>query len=154
MNITPLSATTYNKTIFSNVSRGTDPALMIPADTDSDADNIPDDWEINNGTLPLTNDINTDIDGDGFTSWDEYVFGTHPNQASSFFKITMEDVSEGFDLSFPTISGRSYRVLRTPDLTVNFAELVTILGDDSTATVRDTLGTNTAFYRIEALLDD
>ena len=66
----------------------------------------------------------------------------------------MEDVSEGFDLSFPTISGRSYRVLRTPDLTVNFAELVTILGDDSTATVRDTLGTNTAFYRIEALLDD
>ncbi len=52
---------------------------------DSDADGLPDDWELTNlGTLAFG--AQDDVDGDGYTNLDEYVLGTLPRNGTSFFK--------------------------------------------------------------------
>ena len=44
-----------------------------PLDKDSDADGMPDGWEIENGTDPLKDDADGDVDGDGISNLDEYL---------------------------------------------------------------------------------
>lgn len=50
-----------------------------PNVADTDADGMPDGWEVNNGLNPLVNDASADSDGDGFTNLYEYQHGTNPN---------------------------------------------------------------------------
>jgi hypothetical protein len=48
------------------------------AGVDTDTDGLPDDWETQFGTDPLTNDAAADPDGDGFTNAQELANNTHP----------------------------------------------------------------------------
>ncbi len=51
------------------------------ADTDDDADGMPDSWELQYGLDPLVDDANQDLDGDGVSNIDEYTTGGDPSQA-------------------------------------------------------------------------
>jgi len=52
-----------------------------PIDPDTDNDDMPDGWEVNNSLLPLVNDASEDPDGDGRRNLDEYLRGFDPNSA-------------------------------------------------------------------------
>ena len=53
--------------------------LSLPGTpTDADGDGMPDAWELLNGTDPLFNDADYDLDGDGFSNLAEYSQGSSP----------------------------------------------------------------------------
>jgi hypothetical protein len=78
---------------------------------DSDADGIPDAWEMAYGTDPYSPDANDDPDGDRLTNGAEYVAGTDPHDPGSVLKLepyrTPEDT---LDLSFNTAANRYHRL--------------------------------------------
>ncbi len=60
----------------------------------------------------------SDSDGDGFTDAQEMVFGTDPQNANSRFMMTFTAPTAGMArLTFPTLTGRSYAVQGSVDLT-------------------------------------
>ena len=83
---------------------------------DSDADGMPDQWEIANGLDVGTNDALADADGDGTSNLLEYLADTDPQNFLSAFRPagTFEDAL--YRMPVPTVSGRSYRVFVTTDL--------------------------------------
>jgi len=50
---------------------------------DADGDDMPDNWESQNGLNPLRNDAENDPDGDGFVNLQEYHAGSHPLNSQS-----------------------------------------------------------------------
>jgi len=56
---------------------GTNPALYV---MDSDADDLPDWWEVDNFGYTLANHRNQDSDGDGVTNYVEFKLGANPAQ--------------------------------------------------------------------------
>ncbi len=55
---------------------------------DNDSDNLPDNWEIANGLNPLIDDSMEDIDGDGYTNYQEFLSNTDPaNPLSMLFEV-------------------------------------------------------------------
>lgn len=50
------------------------------ADSDDDADAMPDAWEVLYGLDPLVDDGDSDLDGDGITNFVEYENGSNPSQ--------------------------------------------------------------------------
>lgn len=85
-------------------------------DPDSDADGLPDQWEIANGLNVGENDALADADDDGTSNLLEYLADTDPQDFLSAFRPagTFEDPL--YRMPIPTISGRSYRVFITTDL--------------------------------------
>jgi hypothetical protein len=76
---------------------------------DSDGDGMPDDWETANGLDPQFDDAGLDLDCDGKTNLEEYLAGTDPQDAGSFFCLTsVIPNGEGLTVTFPSITGRSY----------------------------------------------
>lgn len=62
----------------------TQPVPESPETKDSDFDGIPDEWEKKHGLNHLNpNDAHQDPDADGFSSLEEFTFGTHPNDGTN-----------------------------------------------------------------------
>jgi hypothetical protein len=60
---------------------------------------------------------NADPDGDGLTNTQEFTAGTDPINAASVLKVTNFVISDGdFRVSFPTVSGKTYRLERSDTL--------------------------------------
>lgn len=57
---------------------GADPNL-----SDTDSDEMPDVWEVIHGLNPLVDDAGADLDNDGYTNLQEYLYRTQPNDDSS-----------------------------------------------------------------------
>jgi len=57
--------------------------LTDPMNSDTDDDGMPDSWEVNYNLNPLTNDTLEDLDNDGLTNIEEYVYNTTPNNPDS-----------------------------------------------------------------------
>jgi hypothetical protein len=85
--------------------------------TDTDADGMPDNWEVANGTNPLVSDAGIDMDMDGHSNYSEYLTGTSPTNAASALKIESASLT-GSDLTFnfSAVSNRSYTIQFRPAL--------------------------------------
>lgn len=130
---------------------------------DSDTDGMPDAWELTNfGNLDR--DGNGDFDGDGFSDRDEYVAGSDPKSASSTGpRPSVVRNGTGFHVTFPTLTGRTYRLLYRDNLVGGSWQPVTALGGGQTnpaagtgssVTITDTAAPSggTRFYKIEVAL--
>lgn len=101
---------------------------------DSDADLMPDQWEIQNELNPSSNDANLDPDGDGLSNLNEYVAGTNPKNNLSKFSTAITTTGTIYRLQFQTSLGRSYEIEGSTDLK-NWVSLYTLAGSGATETV-------------------
>ena len=67
-----------------------------PLRQDSDADGMPDVWEITHQLLPTNSSANNDADNDGFSDHQEYQLGTNPNDSRSV-PVTFSSTHETFE---------------------------------------------------------
>ncbi|MBM3847273.1 MAG: hypothetical protein FJ405_13450, partial [Verrucomicrobia bacterium] len=79
---------------------------------DTDADGMPDDWEMANGFDPgEPSTAVQDTDGDGLNNLDEYRSDTDPRNPASALRLSVSQISEsGIRLSFRAAAGRSYQI--------------------------------------------
>lgn len=85
--------------------------------TDTDADSLPDTWELANGLSATTPDANVDSDGDGLSNYAEYLAGTDPRDAESALRLNALGQTSGVvELSFRAAAGRSYSLLHSTTL--------------------------------------
>jgi hypothetical protein len=139
-------AITGNTTVVFGFDQGTD--LTQP--TDSDNDGMDDSWEIDNFG-DLNRDGTDDADGDGLTDRQEFILLSNPNNAASGRPIVgVSPVSGGFDVTFPTQSGRNYQVQSRDDLASGtWTSIGTpISGNGSNRTYTDETSLTRRFYRV------
>ena len=93
-----------------------------PRHPDTDGDGLPDGWEIASHTDPFSDDADTDLDHDGCINRDEFRAGTDANDAESHLQVIhMEQYTGNWSqISWSSVSGKSYRVYATPSLTLPF----------------------------------
>ena len=77
----------------------------------------------NFATVPNTGFLGSDGDGDGMTFLAELISGTDPNDSNSVWQCSLVLTNGGFRLSWPSISGRTYTVMRTTNLTNEFTAI-------------------------------
>ena len=61
-----------------------------------------------------------DTDGDGMIDADEVIAGSEPDNSNSVWQCSLVLTNGGFRLSWPSVSGRTYTVMRTTNLTNDF----------------------------------
>ena len=84
-----------------------------PSTLDSDGDGLPDAYEKSYFGLNPYNfaDAAKDVDRDGMTAWEEWVAGTDPSLAASVLSMEIQVHPDGgVDVSWPTVTGRTYVV--------------------------------------------
>jgi hypothetical protein len=106
-------------------------------------------WADRFGLVGTDRDENADPDGDGFSNSEEYITGTDPTNPASRFVASAEMTNEGMALTFDTVEGRNYRVMRSVDL-VRWDPLGSAIpGDGTTVEMIDTDPPEArAFYRV------
>jgi len=94
------------------------PGAGIPASNlDTDADTMPDAWEIQFGLDPTNPaDAALDADGDSSTNASEYVAGTNPRDAESVLRIRgiSRSASGPMEFSFQAVARKTYQVETRP----------------------------------------
>jgi hypothetical protein len=73
--------------------------ITVGTNPDSDGDGLPDAWEIL-WLGGINKPPGGDNDGDGSSNLNEYLTGTNPNDANSFFHLTIIKTPSGADVSF------------------------------------------------------
>lgn len=97
--------------------------------------------------------VDKDSDGDGLSDFEEYMWGTEPDNPASRFEVSYSRSMDGFSLSWVSVAGRLYDVQWSPDLTSEFQTLVQGIeypGNSYTDTARN--GDSSGFYRIAVRL--
>ena len=128
---------------------------------DSVGDGIPDWWRqlYFGGSGTTTNSASCatcDPDGDGFNNLQEYLAGTDPTNAASYFKIdSVARIADGtaVQLQFYANSNRTYSVLYSGDVQAGTWGVLTnvpALEQGQEITVTDTNAIPTRFYRLAA----
>lgn len=79
-------------------------------DGDADSDGMPDDYETSVGLNAGVNDAALDLDGDGFTNFQEFIMGTLPSSGASLLRPEAAPSGANVVVSFATVAGRTYKV--------------------------------------------
>ncbi|MCE9609117.1 MAG: metallophosphoesterase [Chthoniobacter sp.] len=128
---------------------------------DSDGDGIPDAYEIANGLDRFSAaDAALDSDGDGISNLKEFIFSTASNAATSRYVFSTAyntPVIGQATVSFPTTTGRTYRVMYSANLLSWQSASSVVAGtgatmqwtDDGTTTGSLPSAEGKRFYRIE-----
>jgi len=95
---------------------------VSPGLADGDADGMADGWETENFGSTEAGLPGLDSDGDGVPNLDEFVAGTQPTNAASFFRIEQVNAA---GLFWTAVPGRIYAVERTSDLRQPFSPIAT-----------------------------
>lgn len=79
---------------------------------DDNFDGLPDDWQTtywgsDKGLWPAAS---ADSDGDGARNVDEFLAGTHPDNADSVLRMSMIETNQGYRLTWNTVAGSLYQV--------------------------------------------
>jgi hypothetical protein len=124
---------------------------VLNPNLDSDADGMPDAWEIAHGLNPTVNDANDDPDHDGMSNLDEYLSGTDPHDPASVLRVELaRDGGSGWLLRFTAVSNLAYTVQFRGNATTG---PWTALTDVSAATANRTIvipltiGNSERYYR-------
>ena len=113
--------------------------LITSALLDTDGDGIPDAYESAHGMNPNdATDAAKDFDGDGFTNLQEYLIGTDPQSFASAFRLTATRSGNDNTIGITTVTGNTYRVEWTNDLTLWSLLQGNIAGTGGTVTMTDT----------------
>ncbi len=106
-------------------------ACQVSAQLDTNTNQQSDIWEMLHGAANLP--AAGDMDQDGFSNAAESVAGTNPKDPHSFPKSSLlPGGANQIHLSWPSQSGKRYRVHGSPDLTpASFTLLGTVMGDGS-----------------------
>jgi hypothetical protein len=138
------------------ITFGFDDGIDAP-NPDSDADGLLDSWEVSNFGENLNNqNASGDPDGDGVGNLLEMKLGSNPNSSASNGLPTPSVsglTSEGFTITFPTVTGLNYQVVGTENLAgpswPNVGNSIT--GDGQPQSVTDSSATNSPrkFYKVK-----
>jgi hypothetical protein len=95
---------------------------VLRVEIDTDMDHAPDSWEMANGFDRMDpNDMgdDDDADADTMTNLEEYIAGTDPRDAQSYFKVDTISRAPNTLLTFMARSNRTYTVQYNSDLSIN-----------------------------------
>lgn len=148
----PETFTVTIQTPTSGLSLGSPTSATVTiVDGDTDGDTLVDDYETSMGLNPAVNDANQDTDRDGLTNMQEFILGSAPNSGSSQFKPAAGRTGNDISLSFPSLTGRTYRVEASQTMVEPWPLLQgNIAGTGSPIVVQDTGGAlqGKKFYRV------
>lgn len=126
-------------------------ATVTITDGDTDNDGLSDDFEAASGLNPAVNDSHLDSDGDGVSNLNEYIIGSAPNSGANPFRPSAVRNGNDVGVSFPTLTGRTYKVEASETLLPPWATVqANIPGTGATLTIPDTGGglLTKKFYRV------
>jgi hypothetical protein len=129
-------------------------ATVTVVNPDTDGDQMPEAWEIANGTDPDRADADADLDHDGLTNLQEYWAGTSPTNARSLLCIESIVLLPGTEtrlLSIPVASNRTCTVQYRAALpSGDWFPLTNLLSAPTSRTERvvDPAGVGSRFYRV------
>jgi hypothetical protein len=111
-----LSLQRRNAAAYGNDPINWDAAIPTPGrpytSPDTDGDGLPDSWEVDHQTDPLTPDADADPDHDDATNLEEYLAGTDPQSPQSRLEVEASIVSPGLvRLRFVARANHGYTVL-------------------------------------------
>ena len=121
---------------------------------DTDANGLPDWWELQYFGHLTGSDPNADADHDGMSNLAEWLAGTNPTNASSCLQLIAIPPNNPnvFVVSWPSVAGKYYRLERATNLLTGFNSVVqtNIAATAPTNTVNDPaiLPGNTRLYRV------
>ena len=128
--------------------------LNLQRMVDTDANGLPDWWELQYFGHLTGTDPNADADHDGMSNLAEWLAGTNPTTASSCLQLLAipSNNPNVFVVSWPSVAGKYYRLERATNLLTGFNSVVqtNIAATAPTNTVTDTaiLPGNTRLYRV------
>lgn len=117
---------------------------------DSDHDTLPDQWEAQYGNLSQFS-WNGDCDGDGMRDFEEYLAGTNPTVTNEWPHIeSVEQVGGAWEVSFETVSNRTYQVLVRTNLISGWWNWWEVQGDGDVQRIYDINNGNAdrVYYRL------
>ena len=130
-------------------------AYLYTPTADSNGNGLPDWWEAYYFGSPTGADANADNSGTGMNNLQKYLAGLNPLDPNSRLAITaVVPVLNGWEIDFPAISGKFYRVEYSSDLTLSnsWQILTNNISTNANITIQiiDSSATNTLnrFYRI------
>ncbi len=132
---------------------------FVNENADTDADGLPDGWEIRYGLDPNDPaDAGLDPDNDGFSNLSEYLAGTIPTSAASKLALDISSVNPsgaGAVLEFNSVLGRLYTVQYSDNLSAaSWLPLspANMPGTGSSMQITDTSPSTRRFYRLQVTL--
>ena len=137
----------------------------VPAELDSDADGLRDNWEMAHGLDRFSavglEGAQADRDRDGMSNWEEQAAGTDPNDASAWLRLSVAGTANrGVEFSWEAVVGKHYQLEYseaaagqfTPLLDPSFPRLAQQLLERFTQDVSQATGPAAArFYRLRVL---